>query len=237
MGNVPSSLIEKSIFPPRPRRENVKDDEENLFLQIVNTNPSIRATVACFHGNMESAAHATKIWSFLEASTLFGFEYPGFGERGAEEPSQAALLADIPDIVAALKSSERVVVCGRSLGTFAALQLAINLGDKCVGVVLVSPMLTAIATKIPSPWYRAFAFMDLLDNETAAKMVPANLPVLIVHGGKDNGVPLWNAQELLKTLPSANSSIEVFTECSHNDIMGTDRFKELVRTSVNLWLD
>lgn len=211
-------------------------DKSKLFVQTINSSPRVHATVACFHGNMEHATEANRRWSFLRAATLYGFEYPGYGERRSEKPSEAAILADIPDIVDALSGSERVVVCGRSLGTFAALNLAVALGDKCVGVVLVSPMLTAIATKIPAPWYRALSFMDLLDNETTVKKLLPNVPVLIVHGDKDVVVPVWNGEALMSLL-GPNSRIEVMENYSHNDIVVTEEFKKTVLSSIDTWID
>jgi len=138
--------------------------------------------VAVFHGNMEDFAATQATWRRLKANCLVGFEYPGYGWRTAEAPTQAGVLADVPKQVAYLKDKGRVVVVGRSLGTFAALHLAVALGPaKCAGLLLVSPMLTAIAMKVPAPFHRALAFADYLDNESTAKMLDLATPVLIAE--------------------------------------------------------
>jgi pimeloyl-ACP methyl ester carboxylesterase len=242
MGNA-SSLLSKSVFPehiPRVDRPLSENDtfrwrsNKHLFLETSYLSPLLSTTVTCFHGNMELAAQATEKWSFLRPSHLMGFEYPGYGERSAEEASEDALLSDIPSIVEALKEEERVVVCGRSLGTFPALKLAVALGSKCVGVVLVSPMLTAIATKIPAPFFRMLAFMDLLDNEKTMRQLSENVPVFIAHGKQDSVVPVWNTHALMKT--HTNTHLFILDYCSHNDVMIDGDFKKEVVSKIDSWL-
>ena len=231
MGNALS--IERQIFPglPNPNAEHnlIRDHftvgEFYAVKCTASTEP--RVTAAVFHGNMEDFATTASCWRKLPAQSLVGFEYPGYGWRETEQATQAAVLADVPRQVAILQDQTRVVVCGRSLGTFAAVHLAIALGPiKCAGLLLVSPMLTAIATKVPIPLHRALAFVDYLDNESAVKLLSSDVPVLIVHGEADLVVPVSNARALCKLLPLANY-IEL-PEVHHNDVMRNDTAWEAI---------
>jgi pimeloyl-ACP methyl ester carboxylesterase len=206
----------------------------DIFATKCTSSVEERCTVAVFHGNMEDFAATQATWRRLKANCLVGFEYPGYGWRTAEAPTQAGVLADVPKQVAYLKDKGRVVVIGRSLGTFAALHLAVALGPaKCAGLLLVSPMLTAIATKVPAPFHRALAFADYLDNEFTAKMLDLATPVLIVHGAADLVVPVSNARALCKIMPQADY-LEL-PEVHHNDVMNNEEAWKTMLEYRNRW--
>ena len=187
------------------------------------------ATLVCFHGNLETTSTSLGRWNFaiqqFRGDALVGFEYPGYGLRAAESVSQDAILAEIPEWLKILEKYDRkenLFVCGRSLGTFFALRFAISLRRKCKGVILISPMLTAAATKIAAPWYYLAATVDLLDNESAAKRLSVDVPVLIVHGEEDSVVPAWNSEKLYRTFKDLGHDVtrKTIPNKGHNDLYG-----------------
>ena len=241
MGNALS--LERQVLPELPnpvaKRQLIRDDFTvgDIFATKLTSSVDPDCIVAVFHGNMEDFAATQRTWRRLKSNCLVGFEYPGYGWRAAEVPTQAGVLADIPRQVSYLKDLKgegRVVVVGRSLGTFAALHLAVALGPaRCAGLLLVSPMLTAIATKVPPPFHRALAFADYLDNESTAKMLDPTIPVLIVHGAADVVVPVSNARALCKIMPHANY-LEL-PELHHNDVMNSEDAWETMLQYRNRW--
>lgn len=188
---------------------------------------------------METTSNSLPQWLFVNCKTLIGFEYPGYGLRERENASQDAILAEIPGWIDVLKrlhiDKKGVVVCGRSLGTFFALQFALALGQKCDGVILVSPMLTAAATKLTEPWYRVATLIDMLDNESTARKISPDVPVLIIHGEMDTTVPRWNSEALKRVFEAKNVNVqlEIISDKGHNDLMSTPKVREIVNNFMN----
>jgi alpha-beta hydrolase superfamily lysophospholipase len=57
----------------------------------------------------------------------------------------------IPDMTKWLMENvpedKKIVICGKSLGSFVAIRLAHELQDRCNGLILISPMLSAISAR------------------------------------------------------------------------------------------
>jgi pimeloyl-ACP methyl ester carboxylesterase len=238
MGNMVS--LETTVLPgvpnPSAKRQLINNHYTvgDIYAARCTTTSGAQCTMAIFHGNLEDFAATQATWRRLKSTCLVGFEYPGYGWRTEEASTQAGILADIPKQVSYLKDKGRVIVVGRSLGTFAALHLAVALGPgRCAGVMLVSPMLTAIATKVPAPLYRALAFADYLDNESTAKLLSRNTPVFIVHGSADLVVPASNARALCKIMPHADY-LEL-PGVHHNDVMNNETAWKAMIEKTDRW--
>ena len=245
MGN----LIQKQVFPGCP----VANARQRLTSQefVVNdvcavhggrSDATRNATVVFFHGNLEDVSRTAYLWRRLRPKCLVGFEYPGYGWRKDEEPSQRAFLEDVPRRVRwmnVLNSGRKVILCGRSLGSFAALNLAVALGpDKCDGLVLLSPMLTAVATTVPKSVYRAFGPLDYADNETLARRLHPSIPVFIAHGRQDKVVPLWNAEELARAFPAGSRhTFRTIEEAGHNNLTDSTQLWNWVEDFVDEVID
>ena len=254
MGNYLSSPVEEAVFPKnRPphdennlRAHNFESPENGHY--AVSHGEAIQPKgpiLACFHGNLETTSNSLPHWLFAKKHfrALIGFEYPGYGKRSEEVASERAIKSAIPDWIQTLKMYEltgKVFSCGRSLGSFAAIQFAVALGEDCKGIVLVSPMLTAVATKVSYPWYRFLAPVDLLDNETAVRKLSPRVPVLILHGEKDAVVPQWNSEALEQALRDNGNAVtrKVVEGRGHNDVMTVvkddiNQFIETVSKTIN----
>jgi len=239
MGNMLS--LERVVFPGHPN-PGAKQELESQgfdvntrgFAELHTTHkPVCNIAVAVYHGNMEDFSEVAHLWQKLNARKLIGFEYPGYGWRiDSAPPSQDSILREVKKLAPVL-GLQRTVVCGRSLGTFAAIHMALELGsDSCAGLVLLSPMLTAVATKIMPPLHRALSFMDLIDNESAVKQLSARIPVLIVHGKNDMVVPVSNARFLRTLLPSCHY-LEL-DDIGHNDLSNSEFVWDRIRAFVSI---
>lgn len=242
MGNI----IQKQVFPGYP----VSDAKRKLTAQelVVHDVCAVHGTrssgltrdvvLATFHGNLEDVSGTVYMWKRLRAKSLIGFEYPGYGWRGDEDASQRAFLADLSKQIKwidVINTGKKVIVCGRSLGSFSALTLASILGpDKCDGVILLSPLLTAVAIRVASPLYKAFAAFDYADNETLAKSLHPSVPVFIAHGECDDTVPLWNARALWHALPeSCRRAFVVIEDAGHNNLTNSSRLWDEIEKFVD----
>lgn len=228
MGNALQRQVYPGALVPDARADlEGRGFEVSEQYAMIRAGPSEYArdvTVAFFHGNLEDVSRAAQTWRRLCAAETIGFEFQGYGWRAGEPPSERAVLAEIPEhaaVVTAVARGRGAILVGRSLGSFAALNLAVALGpEKCRGVVLISPLLTAVATKVTPPFHRALGFMDYADNESLARRLDPRIPVFVAHGVDDQVVPLSNAEELWRAFPpGCRRKFVRVNGAGHNDVL------------------
>lgn len=140
-------------------------------------------------------------------------EYPGYG-RSAGSPSRAGILeafeAGYDWLVAAEKADPaRIVFMGFSLGGGVICDLTAR--RPSVALILQSTFtdLAAMTAPFLYPW---FLVRDPFDCVRALKRYEA--PVMIVHGTRDETVPVAHARALHLAIPRAE--IHIY-DCGHND--------------------
>ena len=183
-------------------------------------------TLLYFHGNGEIASDHDDIAPLYHevGLNLFVAEFRGYGSSGGQ-PSVAALVADAHPLSdffhAALDEggfSESRFLMGRSLGAHPALELAANDDRRFRGLILESG-----AGNIR----RMLGRTGLLDTEVGGRLAAAHeakirsvvLPTLLIHGERDDLVPLSAARELHELLAGASRSLVVIPHAGHNDIL------------------
>lgn len=179
-------------------------------------------TVVHFHGNGEELSGQSFLALPFEQEGL-GFlavEYPGYGlSKDEGVPSEKTLYAAAETALRYLRDelnvpNEQTVLSGWSLGSGVATELATRgFGSR---LILVSAY-----TSITETATRMFPIIPvrLLANdryETEKKAPGVKVPVLLVHGTKDNVIPFDMGQTLSKTFPNA-TFIRV-EGASHNDV-------------------
>ena len=245
MGNALG--IESRAFPGRPdpgARRKIQE-KYGRDVEITDTHVSWTSSgtsgrpplhIVCFHGNMEDVASTMGGWIERTGATrLTAVEYPGYGWRVDETPTEAQIEKDARAIASTVVEGERTIVCGRSIGTYPALVLANALKPKnCDGVVLVSPPLSAVSTAIPPGLIqRALAFVDVAKNGVEAAKLDITIPVIVAHGMDDRVVPIGNARALVAILSRVKESDIRFLElehASHNDVITNDTFRRRLET-------
>lgn len=158
----------------------------------------------------------------LRAASLRGYglnvvvpEYPGYGEsEGA--PGQAAIermALAAARMVRARAGQGRVLVGGSSLGSFAAMRVAAE--GLAARVLLVAPFTSVRAVAAQSfPWFPvAWLLRHPMDNLALAARVA--VPALVVHGDRDQVIPLRYGEGLAKAL---GARLIVAHGCGHNDV-------------------
>ncbi|MBE35286.1 MAG: hypothetical protein CMI16_06990 [Opitutaceae bacterium] len=247
MGNVLG--IESRVFPGRPvpsaRRDIVERFGEDAVeirrayvswttSRVDDGRPPLH--VVCFHGNMEDVASTMSGWIERTGATrLTAVEYPGYGWRVDETPTEAKIVEEVEnEIASTIVEGERTIVCGRSIGTYPALVLADT--KKCDGVVLVSPPLSAVSTAIPPGMLqRALALVDVANNGVRAARLDPSIPVFVAHGEDDRVVPVSNARALVEILSRAKGRDVRFLKvkgAGHNDVTADDMFRRRLRDFV-----
>lgn len=183
-------------------------------------------TVVHFHGNGEVVADWQGLWDQVINSLgwdLLLAEYRGYG-GSTGEPQLGLMLDDVAAVIEAAGPPEKVVVMGRSVGSFFALE-AVRRFPSIAGLILES----AIADPLERLLLRVTpAEMDAsaddwrvlgqrLDHRT--KMSGYTGPSLLLHTRFDDLVDVSHAQRLARWA-GGPSTLRVFESGDHNSILG-----------------
>ena len=185
--------------------------------------PNPRGVFFFLHGNSGNL----KKWfvdldAFRQANfDVVMFDYRGFGKSSGEIESEEQLHADVLAVwehFAPQYEGKRVVISGQSLGTGLAAGLAAQLcadGHAPDLTLLVSPYssMKALAAEL-YPWVPAQVLRYPLHTlEHAAKLLG---PVMLIHGEKDELIPIHHSEALCKSMRTAQ--LLRVTGAGHGDV-------------------
>jgi pimeloyl-ACP methyl ester carboxylesterase len=164
-------------------------------------------TVVFFHGNGEQLADGGALAATLQSAGLgyFGVEYPGYGlaqGKPSEHSILAAARAAVDHLVSGRGVDEKdVVLLGQSLGSGPATALAADGRGRRLALVTPFTSLPDVAAQ-HFPWLPVRLLLrDRFDNLALAPRV--EVPVLIVHGTRDEVVPYLHGRTLAEVFPLA----------------------------------
>ena len=181
-----------------------------------------------FHGNAGNISHRLPNARLLLdrfGLDLLLVDYRGYG-RSQGQPSETGLYRDGMAMYAAALTRgyrpEQIVVFGRSLGAAVAIEVARQ--QPAGAVILETPFLS-----IPSlaralyPWVPRVLVRSQFDN--AAKIQHVLAPKLMVHGDRDEVVPLAHGQRLFELAPEPKRFV-LIPGAGHNDLVlvGAERY-------------
>ncbi|HET7291119.1 MAG TPA: alpha/beta hydrolase [Vicinamibacteria bacterium] len=181
-----------------------------------------RFTFLVCNGNAGNMAYrldrARLIQSRIGASVLL-FDYRGYG-RSEGRPDEAGTYKDARAAYAFLVERkgllpEAVILFGESLGAAVATQLALE--RPAAALILESPF-----TSIPDMARAAYPFLPPVGPlirtryETLAKVPLLRLPVLVLHGDRDEIVPFAQGRRVFEAAPEPKSFFAI-PDAGHND--------------------
>jgi hypothetical protein len=183
--------------------------------------PGSKLATLFLHGNAGNithrAAHAREI--VAAGSSLLLLDYRGYG-KSAGRPSEAGLYADADagyqHLLARGYKSERIVLHGESLGAAVVVDLASRRSS--AGVVLEAPFTSArdVAGKI----LPLIGPLVVWSYDSRAKIGRVRAPLLIMHGGRDEIIPIEMGRALFNAANTSKSFWPV-AGAGHNDIVET----------------
>jgi len=165
------------------------------------------------HGNRELIdfyLNRAKMYQRMGFTVLLG-EYRGYG-RSAGTPSRKRIASDYKRFYDHLISlpivdSNRIVFHGRSLGGSVLSELSCHRPPAAIIVESTFTSIKAMAHGAPE--------ILLSDNyDTVSALLTYQGPILIIHGNRDDVVPVKHALEMKKRIPNAEL---ILYDCGHSD--------------------
>ena len=195
------------------------------------------------HGNGEIAADYDSIGPLYTrlGITLLVADYRGYGTSGGA-PTASNLLTDAVAVFNALDSlfeehglaPSRLYVMGRSLGSAAAIEVAVHAGDQLAGLVIESGGWDAVALLARLGVRVQGADKDRDGFGNLAKIRRVTIPTLFIHGQNDVLIPAPDGQELHRCSAAEDKRLLLIPGAGHNDLMmvGMAQYFGAIRTFV-----
>jgi fermentation-respiration switch protein FrsA (DUF1100 family) len=196
-------------------------------------------TLLWFHGNSGNINRRLDNIKMLHDRVpvnVFILDYRQFG-RSEGKISEQGTYIDARAALAYLHSrkdinNEKIIFFGRSLGSAVAVELAVK--EKCRALILETPF-TSIK-EMAKKLYPFLPFTIFLRTkyDSLSKIMDIKVPTLIMHGDKDELVPIEQGKMLYE---KANEPKEFYTipGATHNDthIVGGEEYFDVIRDFVN----
>ena len=216
-------ISDRMIFLPPPAT--YRDGGETVSLTTADgvritgghlVNAHAEYTILYSHGNAEDLGLiAPSLARFREwGFTIFAYDYRGYGTSQGS-PSERGAYADIDSAYDYLTRvmgvpSTRIIAYGRSVGSGPAVDLAAR--RPLAGLVVESAFVTAfrVLTRVPLLPVDKFRNID--------KIGKVSCPVLVMHGGQDDIIPIDHGRRLFDAAPEPKRALWV-EDAGHNDFL------------------
>ena len=179
-------------------------------------------TLVWFHGNGGNISHRVgNIRELVErlGVNVFIFDYRGYG-RSEGTPSEEGTYLDAEAAIAHLRSRDdvdpqKLIYFGRSLGCAVAAEMAIMHPPRALICESGFTSVRAMATKV-YPFLPGLQFLVTTKYDTLEKIARVGVPVMVLHGDRDEIVPFSMSKELYDAVkgPKRFYTIE---DAGHND--------------------
>nr|WP_210263624.1 alpha/beta hydrolase [Rhizobium sp. SEMIA 4085] len=210
---------------------------ENVYIQtpdgevlhgLYSQGESDKPCVLLFFGNGDLVDNYGFVARALAARGvgMLAISYRGYpGSTGS--PSEEGLLTD--GIAAfdwlSVRSTSKIIVLGRSLGTGVAVDTA---GQRpAFGVILVSPYLSVVS--VAQMHYPLFPVALLIKDpfRSDLKIAKVRQPKLFIHGRRDESIPLSSGEALYRIAPEPKQML-IYDDSGHNDIFNDSMVGDVI---------
>ena len=190
-------------------------------------------TLLWFHGNGGNLGHRVETLELLHDELgvdVLMIDYRGYG-RSEGRPSEEGLHLDARAALETLlgrrgQDASRVVLFGQSLGAAVAVRLAT---ETEVGAVILEAAFTSIPD-LARELYGGLPVGALLRTrfDSEARIARLDVPVLLLHGERDEIVPLEMGERLFAAAREPKH-FEVITGARHNDVYLAEGYADALR--------
>jgi len=196
-----------------------------------------------FHGNGEIAADYDDLAPLYTrlGITLLVVDYRGYGTSGGT-PTASHLLTDAVTTLdqagrvleGSGLTSPRLYVMGRSLGSAAAIEVALRAGERLAGLIVESGFADTfgLLARLGLRVVGADEERDGFGN--AVKLSHIRTPALVIHGQSDVLIPAGDGQELYRRCAATNKRLVLIPGAGHNNLMlvGVAAYSAAIRAFV-----
>jgi pimeloyl-ACP methyl ester carboxylesterase len=196
-------------------------------------------SILFFHGNGEVSCQYDPIAPYYTGvgANLFVADFRGYGQSDGS-PSFSGMISDagavfqyFQQLLAAQEFTGPLFVMGRSLGCHSAVEVAARYQEEIKGLIMESGSAgiermvkrRGLSSELPHT-----GEMLRLHRE---KLRSISLPLLAIHGERDDLVPVEAAVETIEAMSSDNITLEIIAGAGHNDLlwMGQRQYFDAVR--------
>lgn len=218
-------------------------DHLNYSIPVLTINLRNPQFVVLFcHGNATDVGKVSGLLARLASSlsptanvAFFAVEYTGYGvcQGSSSVPSNDVQFSEQVESVYWFVRhflqvpSDRIILMGRSIGSFPALRLAsicsrISSEENIAGVIVISGFLSIIdiianiagsASRVPASWM--IQKQKQFNNIENVRHV--NCPALFIHGAVDPLIPFSHSIELFDQCPSGVKMMHISPTMTHNE--------------------
>jgi alpha-beta hydrolase superfamily lysophospholipase len=229
----PLDPLSRAIFYSRPDRSRTPPGALDLAIPVApgvelgarfHPRDAASPNILLFHGNGEVAGDYDEIAADYRGAGvgLLVVDFRGYGRSGGE-PRFSSMISDARASFAGARAelgghgfAGPLFVMGRSLGTHCALELAALHGAELAGLVIESgsgelERLVRFAGLDP----REPAVAALIERHLE-KLRSIELPLLVIHGERDEMIPQADAHALLERLGSKRKRLELIPGAGHH---------------------
>ena len=231
---VPDSLARKFLYYPDrlpadmppppwagPAEEVWMDCEDGISIHgLWWPEPEHAPVILFLHGNAQEVFSWSLVHQELEATgcRLLLIDFHGYGKSGGE-PHEAGLYLDGKAALAWLAErgieDKDIVVFGKSLGGAVACEVAQGRGFKALVLESTFTSLAGVARKLFPFLPRGVPLGEVYDS--ASKLPRARCPVLIIHGNRDELIPVEEGLDMYAAAPEPKE-LYLVAGAGHNDV-------------------
>ncbi|MGC1309783.1 MAG: alpha/beta hydrolase [Phormidesmis sp.] len=179
-------------------------------------NPDSPYTILYSHGNASDIGTVLPILKALysQGFSVLAYDYPGYGYspgKPTESNAYNAIEVAYSYLTNTLKvPPEKIILHGQSLGGGPSTYLATK--QPVAGLILESTFATIFQVAVP---LRILPFEKFANVRRIGKI---NCPLLLIHGEKDETIPISHSQELLAAAHEPKQLVTI-TGANHSDLL------------------
>jgi fermentation-respiration switch protein FrsA (DUF1100 family) len=213
---------DRSIFPAMPTTYETLPDLKQIPTSNGQTialrylkNDTAKYTFLMSHGNGEDLGD---IQGEMERFWAMGLNVVAYDYRGYGKSQGSASVANVYDDIDAVYryltedmkvAPDRILLYGRSVGGGPSTYLAAR--KPVAGMILESTFISTFRVVIP---IQVLPF-EKFPNQSHIRQT--NIPILLIHGTKDQIIPYWHSQVLYDSIPGPKQLLSV-EGADHNDV-------------------